>query len=296
MNAIEEEKSLLKKIRHIEFRAKQLVSSAFSGEYVSHFRGNGMEFSEIKEYNFGDDIRSIDWKVSSRLNKVFVKKYQEERENVTFIILDSSASMRFGSSDKSRRDIAAELAAVLAFSAIKSRDKVGLLLFGNEVEQYIPPSKGYNQVLKIIRAVLTNQSSGKTNIKAVVQFLKKIGLKRQLYFFISDFLIDSLFADSMRLLANKNVLIALHLYDKLEMTLPNLGLIDFKDIETGEQILVDSSSKRVRKEFQQMGIKRSKEIAHELRKAKILTLSLDIEMDYYKQLLVFFKRIKRYFI
>ena len=255
-----------------------------------------MEFSEIKEYQFGDDVRNIDWKVSSRLNKVFVKKYQEERENVTLIVLDSSASMRFGSGDKSRRDIAAELAAVLAFSAIKNRDKVGLLLFSSEVEQYLAPAKGYHQVLKIIRAILTNQSSGQTNIEAVVSFLKKIGLKRKLYFFISDFLTDLNFTNSLTLLANKNVLITLHLYDKLETELPNVGLIDFKDIETGEQVLIDSSSKRVRQEFTQLMIKRRQDIVRNLKKSKILTLSLEMESDYYKKLILFFKQIKRYFI
>ena len=184
-----DEKSLLKKIRYIEFHAKRLVNNTFSGDYVSHFHGNGMEFSEIKEYHFGDDVRAIDWKVSSRLNKVFIKKFQEERENITLVILDSSASMNFGSGQKNRRDIAAELAAVLAFSAINSRDKVGLVLFSSEIEAYLPPKKGYNQVLKIIRTILTNQSQGKTNLSAVSNFLQNLGIKRQLYFMISDFFV-----------------------------------------------------------------------------------------------------------
>ena len=239
-------KELLKTVRQIEIRTKGLVNQVFSGEYHSVFKGRGMEFSEVREYQFGDDIRSIDWNVTARFGHPYIKVFEEERELTVILIVDLSGSLMFGSVSKTKQRIAAELSAILAFSALKNNDKVGLILFTDKIEKFVPPRKGRMHVLRIIREVLSFEPEGKsTNIKSALEYMNNAIKKKSIAFLISDFMDDG-YEKILRIVGRKHDLIGIVLDDRREKEIPNLGLVKLADAETGAERWIDTSSKRVR--------------------------------------------------
>ncbi len=238
-------KELLKQVRQIEIRTKGLVNQVFSGEYHSVFKGRGMEFSEVREYNFGDDIRNIDWNVTARFGHPYIKIFEEERELTVILLVDLSGSLSFGSVDKTKQQIAAELSAILAFSALKNNDKVGLFLFSDKIEKFIPPRKGRKHVLRIIRELLSFKPEGKTtSIKAALEHMNHAIKKKSIVFLISDFM-DEGYEKILRIVGKKHDLIGIVINDEREKSIPKMGLVKFTDVETGNERWIDTSSPKV---------------------------------------------------
>jgi len=239
-------KELLKQVRQIEIRTKGLVNQVFSGEYHSVFKGRGMEFSEVREYQYGDDIRNIDWNVTARFGHPYIKIFEEERELTVMLMVDLSGSLMFGSVSKTKQRIAAELSAILAFSALKNNDKVGLILFTDKIEKFVPPRKGKKHVLRIIREVLSFEPEGKsTNIRGALEYMNNAIKKKSIAFLISDFM-DEGYEKILRIVGRKHDLIGIVLDDRREKEFPNIGLVKLTDAETGAERWIDTSSKRVR--------------------------------------------------
>ncbi len=239
-------KELLKQVRQIEIRTKGLVNQVFSGEYHSVFKGRGMEFSEVREYQYGDDIRNIDWNVTARFGHPYIKIFEEERELTVMLMVDLSGSLMFGSVSKTKQRIAAELSAILAFSALKNNDKVGLILFTDKVEKFVPPRKGKKHVLRIIREVLSFEPEGKsTNIRGALEYMNNAIKKKSIAFLISDFM-DEGYEKILRIVGRKHDLIGIVLDDRREKEIPNIGLVKLADAETGAERWIDTSSRRVR--------------------------------------------------
>lgn len=242
-------KELLKKVRQIQIRTSRVVNDVFAGQYHSVFRGRGMEFEEVSPYRLGDDVRLIDWNVSARFGEPFIKKFREERELTVMLVVDVSRSGLFGSVRQFKLDVAAELCAVLAFSAIRSNDKVGLILFTSGVEKYVPAKKGTQHVLRIIRELLYHEpQQGGTDIAAALNFLNRITLRKSVLFLVSDFLAEG-YEPALRIARRRHDLIPIAISDPREWTLPNVGLVELEDPETGGLALVDTSSRRVREHF-----------------------------------------------
>lgn len=253
-------KELLKLVRQIEIRTKGLVNQVFSGEYHSVFKGRGMEFSEVREYQYGDDIRNIDWNVTARFGHPFVKIFEEERELTVMLLVDLSGSQMFGSLSKTKQRVAAELSAILAFSALKNNDKVGLILFTDKVEKFVPPRKGNSHVLRIVRDVLSFEPEGnKTNLRSALEFMNGAIKKRSIVFLLSDFM-DAGYEKILRVVGKKHDLIGIVLDDRRESEIPKMGLIKLTDAETNEERWIDTSSRRVqeslRKRRQEVQAKR----------------------------------------
>ncbi|MCH7963017.1 MAG: DUF58 domain-containing protein [Bacteroidetes bacterium] len=288
-------KELLKQVRQIEIRTKGLVNHLFSGEYHSVFKGRGMEFSEVREYQYGDDVRNIDWNVTARFGHPFIKVFEEERELTVMLMVDISGSLMFGSVSKTKQRVAAELSAILAFSALKNNDKVGLILFTDKIEKFVPPRKGNIHVLRIIREVLSFEPEGNaTDIKAALEFMNNAIKKRSIIFLLSDFL-DEDYEEILRVVGKKNDLIGVVLDDRRENEIPPIGLIKFTDAETGEERWIDTSNKRVRRVM-----KEARREAIAKRNTMFLTSKLDrihvqTGVDYIKPLVQFFRmREKRW--
>ena len=288
-------KELLKQVRQIEIRTKGLVNHLFSGEYHSVFKGRGMEFSEVREYQYGDDIRNIDWNVTARFGHPYIKVFEEERELTVMLMVDISGSLMFGSVSKTKQRVAAELSAILAFSALKNNDKVGLILFTDKIEKFVPPRKGNIHVLRIIREVLSFEPEGNaTDIKAALEFMNNAIKKRSIIFLLSDFL-DEDYEKILRVVGKKNDLIGVVLDDRRENEIPPIGLIKFTDAETGEERWIDSSNQRVRRVM-----KEARKEAVAKRNTMFLTSRLDrihvqTGVDYIKPLVQFFRmREKRW--
>ena len=242
-------KELLKQVRQIEIRTKGLVNQVFSGEYHSVFKGRGMEFSEVREYQFGDDIRSIDWNVTARFGHPYIKVFEEERELTVILMVDMSGSLLFGSVSKTKQRIAAELSAILAFSALKNNDKVGLILFTDKIEKFVPPRKGRKHVLRIIREVLSFAPEGKsTNLRGALEYMNNAIKKKSIAFLISDFM-DEGYEKILRIVGRKHDLIGIVLDDRREKEMPNIGLVKLTDAETGAERWIDTSSRRVRSQM-----------------------------------------------
>ncbi len=286
-------KELLKQVRQIEIHTKGLVNQVFSGEYHSVFKGRGMEFSEVREYQFGDDIRNIDWNVTARFGHPFIKIFEEERELTVVLLVDLSGSLIFGTVEKTKQQVAAELSAILAFSALKNNDKVGLILFTDKIEKFVPPRKGKSHVLRIIREVLSFEPEGKsTNIKAALEYMNSTIKKRSIVFLLSDFM-DSGYEKILRIIGKKHDLIGVVLNDKREIEIPRMGLVKLTDAETGEERWVDTSSTKVQN--------RLKEVRRNMiqqRKSLFISSRLDsIEVqtgdDYVKPLVQFFRLRER---
>lgn len=280
---------LLKQVRKIEIKTRGLVNQVFSGEYHSVFKGRGMEFAEVREYQFGDDIRNIDWNVTARFGHPFVKIFEEERELTVMLVVDLSGSLSFGSVAKTKQQIAAELSAILAFSALKNNDKTGLLLFTDKVEKFIPPRKGQIHALRIIREVLSFQPEGKrTNIKRALEYLNNAVKRRSIIFLMSDF-IDSGYDRILRTLSKKHDVAALLLTDKREYEIPSLGLIKLKDSESGEIKWFDTSNAQSAYLLKSLFIKNIEAKEKLFNTAKIDSIILDTAQDYVKPMVKFFK-------
>jgi len=240
---------LLKKVRRIEIKTRGLSRHIFAGEYHSAFKGRGIAFSEVREYQYGDDIRSIDWNVTARFNHPYVKVFEEERELTVMLLIDVSGSGNFGTALSYKRDIMTEVAAVLSFSAIFNNDKIGVIFFSDQVEKFIPPQKGRKHILRIIRELLDFKSkSNKTNLDEPLRFLTNAIKKRCTSFIISDFIVPD-FEEALRIASNKHDIVALKVYDPLEEAIPDIGLIKITDSETGEEKWIDTSSKYTRESY-----------------------------------------------
>ena len=290
-----ETSELLKKVRKIEIRTKGLVNQIFSGEYHSVFKGRGMAFSEVREYQFGDDIRTIDWNVSARFNHPFVKIFEEERELTVMLLVDVSGSGEFGTVHQLKKDIAAELCAVLSFSAIKNNDKVGVIFFSDIIELFIPPKKGRTHILRIVRELLDMQPSHrKTNIAEGLRYLNSAIKKRSIVFLISDFL-DTGYDDALKIASRKHDLVAVRLFDPREVELVPAGLLRVRDAETGEAVWIDSADRRVRESYARWWNERGLERERLLRRSGVDAVDIRIDQSYINPLVAFFKgREKRW--
>ncbi len=285
-----ETKELLKQVRRIEIKTKGLVNEVFSGEYHSAFKGRGMEFAEVREYQPGDDIRTIDWNVTARFNHPFVKVFEEERELVVMLIIDMSGSQSFGSGEKKKQRIAAELSSVLAFSAMKNNDKVGLILFTDRIERFVPPKKGRSHVLRIIREILSFVPEGNgTDIKSALEYFNGVIKKRSISFLVSDF-IDENYDKILKVVARKHDLIGVILEDEREVELPGIGLTKMKDLETGEIRYIDLSNKKVREYFSSVVNKRRREVNQLFRLSGIDVIKINSRESFIKPLVQFFKK------
>ena len=282
-------KKILQKVRRIEIKTRGLVNDLFGGEYHSIFKGRGMTFSEVREYNPGDDIRLIDWNVTARTGSPFVKVFEEERELTVFLVVDISASGEFGSASQLKRDYGAEVASVLGFSAIKNNDKVGLILFSDRVEKYIIPKKGKSHVLRVIRELLYTVPEGsKTSIKVALDYLLKVAKRKCVVFLISDFLDDS-YLRSLKIANKKHDLITIQLLDPAELELPDMGLLKVEDPETGETFWIDTSSQKSMKQLRkEIAIKQSN-FRKEIKKSGIDLISISTDEDFVDPLMSFFK-------
>jgi uncharacterized protein (DUF58 family) len=281
---------LLKRVRRIEIKTKGLSQQIFAGEYHSAFKGRGMAFSEVREYQFGDDIRSIDWNVTARFNHPYVKVFEEERELTVMLIIDVSASREFGSSKQLKKNLITEVSAVLAFSAIQNNDKIGVVLFSDKIEKFIPPKKGKQHILRIIRELIEFKPESRgTNIADGLRYFTNVIKKRSTAFLISDF-IDSNYEDAIKITSKKHDLIALNIFDEREAELPPVGLIYMKDSETGKKLWVDSSSKETRNAYRKHW-RNKQDVASEIfKKYGINTANLSTSTDYIKPLMNLFKK------
>ncbi len=283
--------NLTKKLRRLEIRSRKDATDVLAGEFKSAFRGAGIEFDEVREYLPGDDVRSIDWNVTARQGRPFIKRFQEERELTVFFVVDCSASGRFGSGEQPIVDLAAELCATLAFSAVKSSDKVGLLLFTDQVERFIPPAKGATHAMRIIREVLGYQPKGRgTDLPGALSFLARALKKRSVVFVLSDFLGCGDFEQPMQLLAQRHDVVALPLRDPSLEVLPDAGLLELQDAESGERYLVDSSSKTVRDAYAQRIRLRNQRLSDRLKRIGVDRLPLSLGDDCTGELAAFLKR------
>ena len=288
-------RQILQKVKRIEIRTRGLVNELFGGEYHSVFKGRGMTFSEVREYQPGDDIRLIDWNVTARNGSPFVKVFEEERELIVYLLVDVSASGEFGSIQQLKRDMGAEIAAVLGFSAIKNNDKVGLILFSDDIEKYVPPKKGKSHVLRVIRELLyvKPQRTG-TSIKKALDFLLKVAKRRSVVFILSDFLDDDYWT-SLKIVNRKHDLIGIRLYDPAEMEIPEFGLAKVEDPETGEAFWIDSSSKEARDRLKKEIIHKTESFKKKTIKTGLDLIPISTDQDYVDPLMSFFRlREKRY--
>jgi uncharacterized protein (DUF58 family) len=285
-----ETSELIKKVRRIEIKTKGLSRHIFAGEYHSAFKGKGMAFSEVREYQYGDDIRNIDWNVTARFNHPYVKVFEEERELTVMLLIDVSGSREFGTENQLKKNLITEVAAVLAFSAIANNDKIGAVMFSDKVEKFIPPKKGRQHILRIIRELIefTPENSG-TNISEGLRYFNNMQKKRSTAFLISDF-IDEGYEDALKVASKKHDLIALKISDKREQEIPPVGMIYMLDAETGKTVWVDSSNKKVRENYRKHWLDRQKSISDVLLKYGIDSTDLDTRNDYIKPLITLFKK------
>jgi uncharacterized protein (DUF58 family) len=286
-------KDILKKIRRIELRTRRLVDSSFAGAYHSVFKGRGMNFEEVREYTPGDDIRSIDWNVTARMNVPYVKKFTEEREMTVMLLVDVSASGTYGSVDSSKRELAAEVASILAFSAIQNNDKVGLLLFTDEVELFIPPKKGRLHTLRLIREMLYFEPKRRgTAVSVALDYLNKVVSRKAVVFVISDF-ISGDFVKALTVTGKRHDLVAMPVIDPGEETLPNVGILTLEDAETGRQIEINTSNRGVSAAFAAMEDRRHEELERVFRQRRIDVVPLRTDRDYLMPLRAFFEKRER---
>jgi uncharacterized protein (DUF58 family) len=280
---------LLRKIRQIEIRARRLINSVFLGEYHAVFRGRGIEFSEVREYQAGDDVRTIDWNVTARMGAPYVKIYVEERELTVMLVIDVSASDAFGSTGRTKREVAAEVGALIAFTAIRNNDKVGLIAFSDRIERYVPPKKGPRHALRVVRELLYMQPEGRrTSITAAVEFLRRVLRRRSVVFVMSDFQ-DSGYERGLRVLARRHDLTAVTLSDPRELQLPSVGLVEVEDAETGASILVDTSNKRVRTVYAARAAAQRDERRRVLASISVDQIDLTTDASYVEPLIAYFR-------
>jgi uncharacterized protein (DUF58 family) len=285
-----ESSELIKKVRKIEIKSRGLSTQIFSGEYHSKFKGRGMAFSEVREYQPGDDIRTIDWNVTARFSHPFVKVFEEEREMTVMLLVDVSASENFGTKKQLKQDLLTELCAVLAFSAMQNNDKIGVIFFSDKIEKFVSPQKGRTHVLRIIRELIEFKPSNKgTDIAYALRYFNNMIKKRCTAFLISDF-IDDKFDDALKIACRKHDLVAIRLYDEREMELPNVGLLNIKDSESGKTVWVDSNNKDFRNYFKTESLKREDLLLKSFRKNGVDFTSIATHENYVKPLIDLFKR------
>jgi len=283
---------LLKKVRKIEIKTRGLSRNIFAGEYHSAFKGRGMAFSEVREYQFGDDIRSIDWNVTARYSTPYIKVFEEERELTVMLLIDVSASREFGTFEKTKKNVITELSAVLSFSAIQNNDKIGVIFFSDKIEKFIPPKKGKSHILRIIRELIDfHPESTGTDITEAVRYLTNAIKKRCTAFVISDFMDDSKELDmALSIANNKHDMVALNIFDARETELPSIGMIKLKDAEKGSYVWVDSSSRKTRKLYADWWIKHMGKLDGMFKKCGVDYVSINTNEDYVKSLMTLFKK------
>ena len=280
---------ILKKVRKIEIKTKELSKHLFSGEYSSTFKGRGMSFSEVRDYQYGDDIRNIDWNVTARTNEPHVKVYEEERELTVIFLVDVSKSSFFGTMNQFKSEINTEICATLGFSALTNHDKVGAILFTDQIETYIPPKKGRNHILRIIRELIYFEpKSNGTNLAVALKYLNRVVKKRSIAFVMSDFMTAD-YDSELKIAARKHDLIGVRVYDDLEARLPNVGLVKIMDAESGEEHLIDTGSKKVREKYANHFDERSDYFFNSFKRSGANIITLNTKEDYVKGLIRFFK-------
>ncbi len=285
-----ETKELLKKVRKIEIKTRRLSDHIFGGEYHSAFKGRGMTFSEVRQYQFGDDVRNIDWNVTARYNEPFVKVFEEERELTMMLMVDVSGSELFGTSKNFKKDIVTEIAATLAFSATKNNDKIGLILFSDQIELYIPPKKGTSHVLRIIRELIEfKPQSQKTNLSTALKFLSNLMKKKTIVFVLSDFMDDN-YDHTMKIVGNKHDVTGIRVYDRREKEIPNLGVVHMYDRETGKYRWVNTTSKKLRRSYAANYLERVNYFRQTFSRSGSGILSTRVDEDYVKKLMGYFKQ------
>ena len=283
-------KELLKKVRKIEIKTRRLSDHIFGGEYHSTFKGRGMTFSEVRQYQFGDDVRNIDWNVTARYNEPFIKVFEEERELTMMLMVDVSGSELFGTEQQFKNEVITEIAATLAFSATQNNDKIGLILFSDKVELYIPPKKGRSHVLRIIRELIEFKPESKqTNLVEALKFMQNVMKKKAIVFVLSDFISDD-YQQTMKIVSGKHDVTGIRVYDKREEDIPNLGLVQMQDEETGEVMLVNTSSKKVRLNYGKFYQEKVEYFKESFNKSGAGTIDCRVDESYVKKMLGYFKR------
>jgi uncharacterized protein (DUF58 family) len=288
-------REILQKVRRIEIATRGLVNDVFSGEYHSVFKGRGMNFSEVREYQYGDDIRSIDWNVTARTGAPFVKVFDEERELTVMLLVDVSASGDFGTRSRMKGELAVEVCALLAFSAIKNNDKVGLIIFSDRVEKFVPPRKGRRHVLRVLRELLYFEPEGhQTNIAEALEYLTRVVPRRAVVFLVSDFLATG-YEKALAVAGRRHDVVAIRIGDQRERELPRIGLMEFEDPESGEHVLVNTSDRQFREAFQHHRAGLESELQRVLRRTKVDAINIETDHDYVDPLMRFFRERARRF-
>lgn len=286
-----ETSEIIKKVRKIEIKTRGLSSNIFAGQYHSAFKGRGMAFSEVREYQFGDDVRDIDWNVTARFHRPYVKVFEEERELTVMLLIDVSGSLDFGTQKQMKRDMVTEIAATLAFSAIQNNDKIGVIFFSDKIEKYIPPKKGRKHILYIIREMLDfKPESTRTDIKQAIEFLSSVQKRRTTAFILSDFYVRSDFQQSLQIANRKHDVVAIQVYDQRARELPDVGLMKVVDAETGYEQYVDTSSKKLRQAYQKYWLTRQAQLQETFNKSNVDNVSIATNDDFVKSLLLLFKQ------
>ena len=286
-----ETSEIIKKVRKIEIKARGLSSNIFAGQYHSAFKGRGMAFSEVREYQFGDDVRDIDWNVTARFHRPYVKVFEEERELTVMLLIDVSGSLDFGTQKQMKRDMVTEIAATIAFSAIQNNDKIGVVFFSDKIEKYIPPKKGRKHILYIIREMLDyHPESKRTDVKQAVEFLSSVQKRRTTAFILSDFYVRNDFQQSLQIANRKHDVVAIQVYDQRARELPDVGLMKVVDAETGFEQYVDTSSKRLRDSYRKYWQGRQSQLQETFNKSNVDNVSIATNEDFVKALLMLFKQ------
>ena len=286
-----ETSEIIKKVRKIEIKTRGLSSNIFAGQYHSAFKGRGMAFSEVREYQYGDDVRDIDWNVTARFHKTYVKVFEEERELTVMLLIDVSGSQDFGTQKQLKRDMVTEIAATIAFSAIQNNDKIGVVFFSDKIEKYIPPKKGRKHILYIIREMLDFHADSKhTDIAQAVEFLTGVSKRRCTAFLLSDFYDRKDFLQQLTIANRKHDVVAIQVYDKRAKELPDIGLMKVVDAETGHEQYVDTSSKKLREAYHRYWINRQSQLTETFAKSNVDSVSIATDEDFVKSLLGLFKQ------
>lgn len=286
-----ETSEILKKVRKIEIKTRGLSQNIFAGQYHSAFKGRGMAFSEVREYQFGDDVRDIDWNVTARFHHPYVKVFEEERELTVMLLVDVSGSLDFGTTHCMKKDMAAEIAATIAFSAIQNNDKIGVIFFSDRIEKYIPPKKGRKHILCIIREMLDfHAESKKTDVNMAVEFLTRVMKRRCTAFIMSDFYVRNDFRNALTIANSKHDVVAIQVYDRRAKELPDIGLMKVKDAETGHEMYIDTSDKKLRVAHNAYWMKRQNDLQDVFNKCNVDNVSVSTDEDFVRKLLVLFAR------
>ena len=286
-----ETSEIIKKVRKIEIKARGLSSNVFAGQYHSAFKGRGMAFSEVREYQYGDDVRDIDWNVTARFHRPYVKVFEEERELTVMLLIDVSGSLDFGTQKQMKRDMVTEIAATIAFSAIQNNDKIGVVFFSDRIEKYIPPKKGRKHILYIIREMLDfHPDSKRTDVKQAVEFLSSVQKRRTTAFILSDFYVRDEFQQSLQICNRKHDVVAIQVYDQRARELPDVGLMKVVDAETGHEQYVDTGSKAFRQAYHKYWVSRQSQLEETFNKSNVDHVSVATNEDFVKALMMLFKQ------